>query len=289
MANGTQSIERAGDGSPSAAASRDHFSRIVANWSYFGPPLRPSPSDTAVVQRAVARLRAGARAVVLGLTPEIVGCDWPADVRLTAVDHSPQMIEALWPPARGPANAEAVLADWCTMPIESGTIDLVAGDGCYVVLAYPQVYAALTREVRRVLRRGGHFVIRVFLRPDAPESVAVIARAVAAGEVGSVHALKLRLLAALHGASGEGSRLHDVWQAWQTLPPLPATLNGVRGWTAEEITGIDSYRGMAARYFLPTLAEFRHSVGAQLREVECAFGTDELGERCPTFVLTRDD
>jgi SAM-dependent methyltransferase len=288
-ANGTRSIAQVGDGLPSAAASRDHFSRIVANWSYFGPPLRPSTSDTAVVQRVVAGLRAGARAVVLGLTPEIVGCDWPVEVRLFAVDHSPSMIAALWPPARGPAHAETILADWCAMPIESATIDLVAGDGCYVVLAYPHGYAALTREVRRVLRRGGHFAIRVFLRPDEPEPVADIARAVAAGKVGSVHALKLRLLAALHGASGEGSRLDDVWQAWKTLPPLPAALAGVRGWTAEEVTGIESYRGMAARYYLPTLGEFRHSVGAQLREVECAFGADELGDCCPTFVLTRDD
>jgi SAM-dependent methyltransferase len=289
MGNETQPIELVENGAPSAAASRDHFSQIVANWSYVGPPLRPSPSDTAVVQRVVAGLRAGARAVVLGLTPEIVGCDWPADVRLFAVDHSPAMIEALWPPARGPMHAEAMLADWCAMPIESGTIDLVAGDGCYVLFAHPHGFAALTREVRRVLRHGGHFAIRVFLRPDEPESVADIAHAVAAGEVGSVHALKLRLLAALHGASGDGSRLDDVWQAWKTMPPLPAVLAGVRGWTTEEITGIESYRGMQARYFLPTLCEFRQSVGSHLREVECAFGADELGDRCPTFVLTRDD
>lgn len=288
MANDTQPIELAGSSAPSTA-TRDHFSQIVANWSYFGPPLRPSPSDTAVVQRVVACLGAGARAIVLGLTPEIVGCDWPVGIRLTAVDHSPSMIAALWPPARGPAHAEAVLADWCAMPIGSGTIDLVAGDGCYVLLAYPNGYAALTHEVRRVLRRGGHFAIRVFLRPDAPESVADIARAVAAGEVGSVHALKLRLLAALHGASGDGSLLDDVWRAWKTLPPLPAVLIDKRGWAAEEITGIESYRGLSARYFLPTQGEFRRSVGTQFREVECTFGADELGDRCPTFVFTRDD
>lgn len=289
MGNETPPIELVGNGAPAVAAPRDHFSQIVAHWSHFGPPLRPSPSDTAVVQRVVARLRADARAVVLGLTPEIVGCEWPADVQLRAVDHSPQMIQALWPPARGPAHAEAVLADWCAMPIESGTIDLVAGDGCYVLFTYPQGYATLTSEVRRVLRQGGHFAVRVFLRPDEPESVADIARAMVAGKVGSVHALKLRLLAALHGASGEGSRLDDVWQIWKTMPPLPAALAGARGWTAAEITGIESYRGMAARYFLPTLREFRQSFGAHLREVECAFGADELGERCPTFVLTRDD
>jgi len=289
MGNDTQPIAMLANAVSPAVAPRDHFSQIVASWSHFGPPLRPSPSDTAVVQRVVASLDPGARAVVLGLTPEIIGCDWPADVRLSAVDHSPSMIRALWPPARGPAHAQVILADWCAMPIESGTVDLVVGDGCYVLFAHPHGYAALTREVRRALRPGGRFAIRVFLRPDAPESVGDIGRAVATGAVGSVHALKLRLLAALHGASGDGSRLDDVWQAWKTLPPLPAALAGVRGWTDAEITGIDSYRGMAARYFLPTLGEFRQSVGAELREVECAFGTDELGERCPTFVLTRND
>jgi hypothetical protein len=146
----------------------------------------------------------------------------------------------------------------------------------------------LTREVCRVLRVAGRFVIRVFLRPDRPESVADIARALASGTIGSVHSLKLRLLAALHGANGAGSRLDDVWQAWTSMPALPAALVGVRGWTVGEIAGIESYRGMEARYFLPTLAEFRHSLASSLREIECAWGRHELADQCPTFVLVRD-
>jgi len=272
-----------------AAAPRDHFSKIVAQWSHFGPPLRPSPDDSAAVQRAAARLGAGAHVVVLGLTPEIIGCDWPADVRLSAVDHSQKMIDALWPPERGPANAEVMLADWCAMPIAPGTIDLVAGDGCYILLAYPDGYDKLTSAVCRVLRIGGRFVVRVFLRPDHPESVADIAHAMAAGQIGSVHALKLRLLAAMHDVKGAGSRLDDVWRAWKSLPPLPAALKGVRGWTAEEITGIESYCAMDARYFLPTLAEFRRSMAPYFDEVECSFGGHELGDRCPTFELVRRD
>jgi SAM-dependent methyltransferase len=271
----------------SATAPRDHFSKVAASWSHFGPPLRPWPDDSAAVQRVVSTLGNNARAVVLGLTPEIIGCDWPADVRLSAVDHSPKMIEQLWPPARGPANSEVILADWCAMPIEPGTIDLVAGDGCYIVLPHPQGYDDLTRSVHRVLRPGGRYVIRVFLRPDRPEPVADIKRAFAAGKVGSVHALKLRLLAALHGASGAGSRLDDVWQGWKSMPPLPAALAGVRGWTAEEITTIEGYRAMDARYYLPTLSEFRKSVAPFLDEVDCTFGRYELGDRCPTLVFEK--
>lgn len=273
---------------PAPTAPRDHFSHIVPQWSHFGPPLRPSPDDTAVVQRVVAGLGSAAHAVVLGLTPETIACTWPADIRLSAVDHSPSMIRALWPPAKGPANAQVIVADWCAIPIPSGTIDLVAGDGCYVLMSFPVGYEAFTREVCRVLRPGGRFVIRTFLRPDRPESVADIARALAVGEIGSVHALKLRLLAALHGASGAGSRLDDVWQAWTSMPSLPARLAGIRGWTAEEIAGIESYRGMDSRYFLPTLVELRQTLRVPFREVECAWGRHELADRCPTLVISRD-
>ena len=273
---------------PTQSAPRDHFSRIVPQWSHFGPPLRPSADDTAVVQRVVAGLGSAAHAVVLGLTPEIIACTWPADITLSAVDHSATMIQALWPPASGPPNSRVVVADWCAMPIPSGTIDLVAGDGCYALMTFPDGYDTLTREVCRVLRRAGRFVIRVFLRPDRPESIADIARALALAEIGSVHALKLRLLAALHGASGAGSRLGDVWQAWTSMPSPPAALAGTRGWTVEEVAGIEAYRGMEARYFLPTLAELRKALMVSFREVECAWGRHELADRCPTLVLVRD-
>ncbi len=269
-----------------AAVPRDHFSRLAAKWSDVGPPLRPSPDDTSVVQRAVSQLGAGAHAVVLGLTPEIVGCDWPADVTLSAFDHSPAMMAALWPPEKGPANARAVLGDWCAMPVPSGSIDLVAGDGCYVLLNYPDGYAALTREVRRVLRPGGRYVIRVFLRPDRAETIAEVTHALADGAIGSVHALKLRLLAAVHGASGNGSRLDDVWRAWSAMASrLPASLAGARGWSRSEIVGVESYRDMEARYYLPTLAELRGTLRSEFAEIDCAWGRHELADRCPTFVF----
>jgi len=272
----------------SIAPSADHFANLVPQWSDFGPPLRPSPDDTAAVQRVVAGLKPAARAVVLGLTPEIIGCAWPEDVELLAVDHSPGMMQKLWPPARGPVNSRALLADWSAMPVESGTVDFVAGDGCYICLAYPEEFAKLSREVCRVLRRSGRLVMRVFLRPDEPETVAHIGAAVGLGQVGSVHALKLRLHAALHGASGRGTRLDDVWRAWKTMPPLPAALAGKRGWTKAEIVGIESYRGLEARYYLPTLPEFRAALPPELTEEACVWGRYELAERCPTMVLIRD-
>jgi SAM-dependent methyltransferase len=268
--------------------SRDHFANLVQKWSDFGPPLRPSPADAAAVQRVIDGLGAAPRVVVLGLTPEIIGCDWPPDTMLSAVDHSPAMIRELWPPAHGPPGARAILADWCAMPIAPDTIDLVAGDGCYIALPYPGGFEALTREVHRVLRPGGQFVVRVFLRPDRAESVADVAQALGRGQVRSVHALKLRLLAALHGASGVGTRLDDVWRAWKTLPPLPPELETCRGWTVEELAGIEAYRGQQTRYFLPTLSEFRKILSAALVEMKCTWCDYELANRCPTLVFLRE-
>jgi SAM-dependent methyltransferase len=269
------------------ATPRDHFSNLVPQWSDFGPPLRPSPDDIAAMQRAISRLEPKSRAVILGLTPEIVACTWPPGVDLLAFDHSPAMIRKLWPQAASPPNARVQLADWCAMPVPSHTIDLVAGDGCFICLLYPDGFAALVCEVCRVLTETGRFAIRVFLRPDQPESVDDIARALADGKIGSVHALKLRLHAALHGASGVGTRLDDVWRTWRTMPPLPASLAGSRGWSAAEIVGIESYRDLQARYFLPTLAEFRSLLSPALVEIECSWGRYELADRCPTLIFSR--
>lgn len=270
-------------------APRDHFTSIAPKWSQFGPPLRPSPDDNAAVQRVVDGLGPRAHAVVLGLTPEIIACTWPSDVRLSAVDHSPPMIKALWPPEKGPLNSEVILGDWCTMPFPDASVDLVAGDGCYVLQTFTGGFDALTREVVRVLKPGGRFVIRVFMRPEQAEPLAEIAREFALARIGSVHAMKLRLLAALHGTSGAGTRLDDVWQAWAEMPPLPGILEGRRGWTREEVVGIESYRGMESRYYLPTMAEFRQVISPYLEEVECNLGSHELAGRCPTLVLARGE
>lgn len=269
---------------------RDHFSRLVQKWSHLGPPLRPSPEDTQAVQRAIdaaATPGHALRAVVLGLTPEIIGCDWPQGTLLTAVDHSPAMMRALWPSEKAPSGARAVLAGWLEMPVETASIDIVAGDGGYIVFSYPDGYAALTREVHRLLRPGGIFVVRVFLRPDPAESVEDICRDLAAERIGSVHALKLRLLASLHGASGAGTRLDDVWQVWRKLTPPPESLRNRHGWTPEEITGIENYRGLETRYFLPTLAEMRAVLSPHFEERRCHTGSYELATRCPTLVLAR--
>jgi len=266
--------------------ARDHFAHLTREWSYYGPPLRPSPADTAIVERAARVLGPAARAAILGVTPEMFASRWRSDTLVMAVDNSPAMFGALWPPSIAPVGAAALLTDWRALPFADASLDLIAGDGCYIVFTYPHGYASLSGELARVLRPGASCIMRVFIRPAQAESEHALGQALARGEIGSVHALKLRLLACLHGRHGPGVGLDEAWSLWQRLPPLPAALRGQRGWTRNESSTLDSYRGLRARYYLPTADEFRASIiAAGLHEVSCEFADYELAERCPTFML----
>lgn len=87
---------------------RDHWPRHARQWALVGPPLRPGPDDVAATERAVAAWSAGEgrapRALVLGVTPELVTMAWPAGARVLAVDRSAAVIDAILP--RGAASGD---------------------------------------------------------------------------------------------------------------------------------------------------------------------------------------
>ncbi len=273
----------------SAAANvrRDHFVSLIGNWSNLGPPLRPSRFDSALVQREGQALPARGRVVVLGLTPETVTCAWPGGTELIALDHSPAMLKALWPQSGAPERSRVLLANWLAMPLADGVADLVCADGCHTQVTFPFGFGVLAGEVHRVLKPAGRLLARVFVRPQEPESMQDIADALVAGRIGSVNALKLRLLAALHGLQGHGTRMGDAWSAWKELPVPPQVTLNAPGWTGPELAGIEGYRGLDTRYYLPTLAELRSVQAEQFDEVACHVGDYELAERCPTLIWQR--
>ncbi|MCC7273122.1 MAG: methyltransferase domain-containing protein [Alphaproteobacteria bacterium] len=271
------------------ADEADNWSQASRQWASLGSPLRPSSQDIEACERAIAR-HAVARSrrfssLLLGVTPELASCRWPPGTRLVAVDNSPVMIAALWPAPGVPAGAQAICGDWRSLPLEGGSIDAVVGDGCYATLTFPGDGEALGREVVRLLRPDGLFAIRVFLRPERAERLADLRAAVAAGRVGSVHALKWRIAAAVQPATREGVRLADIWEAWQTFAPAVAPLVGQPGWRTDEVGSLMRYRDNATRYYFPTVGEFRDVAHRFFVEAGCTHGSYELAERCPTFVL----
>ena len=273
---------------PAAAnVPRDHFVKLIGNWSNLGPPLRPSRFDRAVVQREGQALHASSRVVVLGLTPETVTCGWPSGIELIALDHSPAMLSALWPQQDAPERSSALLANWLAMPLANGVADLVCADGCHTQVTFPHGFGVLAGEIQRILRPAGRLLARVFIRPDIVEPMDQVADDLAAGRVGSVNALKLRLLATLQGLNRHGTRLGDAWTAWKDLPLPPQALQSAPGWTADELAGIEGYRDLETRYYLPTMAELRMAHAGLFDEIACHSGDYELAERCPTLVWQR--
>jgi SAM-dependent methyltransferase len=223
--------------------------------------------------------------VLLGVTPELATLDWPADTSLLAIDKSEAMIQSVWPSWGVPPRAAVRCADWLAMPLDDASVDLVVGDGVYSALVHRD-YAALTAQVRRVLRPAGLFVARAFVAPPEREPVRHVADELRSARIGSFHAFKWRLAMALQASLAEGVCVGDVWRVWSDLCPDREALAAKLGWELATIASIDAYRGAATRYTFPTREELRAELASAFDERACHVPGYELGERCPSLVLT---
>ncbi len=261
-----------------------HWPKLARLWSLLGPPLRPSPEDVAIVERA-ARDANARRALLLGVTPELATCAWPAGATLDAVDSSEAMIAHVWPAADVRVPSRAHRADWRALPFDGARFDLVAADGALTLPAYPEGARDVLREARRVLVPGGRLATRVFVQAPAREEARAVVDDLRAGRVGGFHAFKWRLAMALHESSDRGVRLADVWTAWRDLAPDGAALVESRGWGRDVLDTIDVYRDSPTVYVFPRVDEVV-ALARGLFDLEATHVPGyELGDRCPTLVL----
>lgn len=276
---------------PSVDANRSNWQQASSQWSAVRPPLKPSGADIAFSEFWIARRSTEIShplcALLLGVTPELAACAWPANTELTAVDISQAMIDSLWPAPGTPVKSQAICADWRELPLASASVDLMVGDGCFALLPYPAEARRFCAEAQRVLAPEGLLITRVFLRPDTSESLEQIRADLAAGKIGSVHVLKWRIAAAVQASSQTGAYLADVWFAWCELKAATADLLGLPGWSEPEIASLQRYRDNPACYVFLSLAEFRALVAPEFEELAYFKAEYELGERCPSFALRR--
>lgn len=272
-----------------AEQSARFWEREWAWWHRLAPPLRPAAEDIEILSRLVGdgcRVRGFVRpaAVLMGVTPEIASMRWPAGTRLLAIDRSRGMIDHVWP--KQPfAGAAAICGEWARMPVATGSCDVIAGDGCFSQLFYPDAYDAMVRELHRALRPQGLFAMRAFVRPEPAETVESLLSELNAGRIRSFHVFKWRLNMALQSGIASGIRLHDVWDFVMGTFGSPAGLAALRGWPLETVETIHAYRGSNARYTFPTLAELRAKLSACFSEVACEFPAYEMSDRCPTLLF----
>jgi SAM-dependent methyltransferase len=262
--------------------SGDVWPSHARQWEKLGPPLRPSPEDVAVVERAAGE--AGARRVLLlGVTPELATCAWPEGAELTAVDHSGEMIGKVWPSSRVRPGARALPGDWRALPIEDRGVDFVAGDGVFTVLAFPGDARRLVKELGRVLARPGRFVVRAFVPPASRESPEDVVRDLRVGHIGSFHSFKWRLVMSVLPPGTAEVKLADVWVAWNDLVPDPAGTLRALGWSEGLLSTITPYRGSATTYAFPTVAEIAEIAAPRFVLRATHVPGYELSDRCPTL------
>lgn len=222
--------------------------------------------------------------LTLGVTPELAVFPWAAEVHLTAVDASAEMIQNVWP--GDTANRKAVLGNWLEMPLPDASFDLILTDTGLALVTGEEKLRALGREFRRVLRKNGRAAMRHFARPSAPESLESIVRATETGQLRNFHELKLRLLMATEAEQkGHGVLLTDVYDCFQRLFPDRETLAKRLGCDLVTIATIEAYRGKDTRYAFSSLTELAHAFdGFSL--VPGPSGSYPAAGICPVFSLT---
>lgn len=265
------------------------WQRNSALWQQLASPLRPSAEDVGLYQKALKAWRSergemADRILLLGVTQELRGMDWPADAELVSCDHSRPMIDNLWHCAAFPGvRAMPVCADWQAMPLRNTSRNVAIGDGWASMLA-PNSLRRVISELHRVLEPGGLLVTRLYLFPECAENPADIATAALAGEMRSFHAFKWRFAMAVQGgATEQGVRLADIWNTFTLLLPDRSALSSRTGWSLETIATIDSYCGAQGRYYYHRLDTYLSLLESTFEIASIDQPGYELGERCPVI------
>lgn len=263
---------------------------IPSSWDLIGPPLRPSSEDVAVVERQLLEIFSRSnfsspfRALLLGVTPEIATLNWPDIAWLTAVDRAPGMIAHVWP-----GNSErraAVCGDWLQLPFRENSFDWVIGDGCLLLLDYPNAYRRLADGIVRALSDHGSLMLRIFCRPGQTESVDDVMRELRAGRIGGFDAFKWRFLMAIQGGDVlRGVQLAEAWDIWRQRVPNPSEFATEHGWSMEKVSVMDAYRDDPAFYHFPSEDEACAAMGDTLTPVKRVVGSYELADRCPHILF----
>ena len=260
------------------------------SWARLASPLRPCPEDLQRLKETwVASLPAGIpgrriEVLILGVTPELAVFPWAEQISLRAVDSSEEMIRSVWP--GDGSDRKAVLGKWERMPFADASFDLIVSDNGLANLPEMASLIAVGGELRRLLRRDGRVVMRLFAPIAGMETEQSIVAATEGGEMHNFHGLKLRLLMALDARTpGQGVRVGDVWDCFERIFPDREALARRLGCDLQTVATIDNYRGRDGRFNYRSLAEITRVFDA-FRMALGPPGHYPFAEYCPVFSLT---
>jgi SAM-dependent methyltransferase len=221
--------------------------------------------------------------LLLGVNPALsrIGAD------VTAVDRNLAVVRARWP--GNTPRRRAIVADWRQLPFGASSFAACMGDGSPNCVQHPEAVRSLYENVLRVLRPGGRFVCRMYLTPDAGETVAGVAQAARQGRCRSFLYFKFRLAMAIAAEQSEpGVSVQSIHAAFNAHCPDRDRLSDISGWTRSEIDKIDLYESSPELYNFPTRRQCLAIIPpgfVNLRFI--AVGSYELAERCPLLLMEK--
>jgi SAM-dependent methyltransferase len=227
------------------------------------------------------------RALILGVTPELALLTWPAGTRVFGVDRSIDMVRSAWPAAEMSGHGLAINGDWRTLPLPDASMSLAIGDGSYSNLDSIVDYDRLSQELGRVLRPGGHLILRLYVRPDRKESPDAVIDALLDGWTDNFNAFKLRLMMAMSPDPGYSVRVADIFDLWSSRGFDYNELSRQVGISRATIEAMDNYRGSATCYNFPPMTYVADHFARHFDLIETFTPAYTLGERCPTLLLAR--
>lgn len=267
----------------------------IASIKAMGPPARPHRSDiacmrTMMLERIASWPLAGRiKVLVLGVTPEIVGMDWPPGTDITAVDLSEGMIEAFWLGDIAETR-RLVRADWMAMPFEPDTFHFVLGDNVFNALDYPQGYRDLADALDKITRPEGLCIIRVLCQAQPREDGYEIVECYKAGKLTDFTEFRFRMMTASQASVQEGLftskeaidktmeehglRMTEVYEKTGFQPPRPPA--------SQPMTKMSPYK-----VTYPTPEEFLQAISHRFGAVDARHGDHPLAHRTPVFALER--
>lgn len=266
----------------------EYWARIVKQWSFTSPPLRPSTQDVEFYTQAVQgwiENNGIPRVLLLGVTSEIYNLPWPVGTDFLAVDHNPIMIEKVW---RGrPEQVQCV--DWLDMDLTEASRDIVICDGGLCLLPFPEGLEKLAAKLHEVIAPGGIFVTRLFAPSRLRESTQEVVSAFLAGSAPDPCYLKLRLWSAMYSENEPGLPHVKVWEALKQEIENPIQAAHQVGWSDQKLSLLESWQhSNASVYLLPVdkiAAIFAERAGFELIDVKVP--TYALGDCCPMIIFKR--
>jgi SAM-dependent methyltransferase len=266
-------------------AARRFWDQIALRWR-IAEPLAPGRTDIDWFERQAARHTGPApRALLLGVTAGIAAMRWPAGTGLVAADWSTNMLKIVWPASVVPAATAVICADWRELPLADGTADLVVGDGCYTALGTLAGAAALNAEMHRVLRRGGHVLMRCFCKPGTGLDVEHLFDELFAGRMRNLDLFRWLLAMALQGGSTAGVAVRAIWEQWARRVPDTRALQARMQWTDDAVANLERMATADMTYNFASLEELLRAAAPAFELVARDSPDYAWGELFPRIVL----